>query len=378
MLLGLGVVYDFPKYSIFQRGLIQVLNIKVEKAKELKQKPDFNNLGFGTDFTDHMFMMNYTEGQGWHDPRIVPYGPITLDPSAMVLHYAQEMFEGMKAYKTKDGRALLFRPEKNIQRTNVTNDRLCIPQINEEDMLQAIKALVSVEKDWIPTASGTSLYIRPFIFATDPFLGVRASATYLFMIILSPVGAYYKGGINPVKIWVETEYVRAVKGGVGYAKTGGNYAASIKAQMKAKERGYAQVLWLDGIERKYVEEVGTMNVFFKIDGEVITPNLEGSILPGVTRNSVIELLNAWGISVTERKLSIDEIYEAAEKGTLEEAYGTGTAAVISPIGQLNYNGKIITINDGKIGELSQRIYDTVTGIQTGAAKDSFNWTVEVE
>jgi len=355
-----------------------VLNIKVEKAKELKQKPDFNNLGFGTDFTDHMFIMNYTEGKGWHDPRIEPYRPIALDPSAMVFHYAQEMFEGMKAYKTEDGRVLLFRPEKNIQRTNVTNERLCIPKMNEEDMLQAIEALVSVEKDWIPTAPGTSLYIRPFIIATDPFLGVRASETYLFMVIMSPVGAYYKGGINPVKIWVETEYVRAVKGGVGYAKTGGNYAASIKAQMKAKERGYAQVLWLDGIERKYVEEVGTMNVFFKINGEVITPSLEGSILPGVTRNSVIELLNEWGVPVSERKLSIDEVYEAAENGTLEEAFGTGTAAVISPMGELNYNGKVITINDSKIGELSQRIYDTVTGIQTGVVEDSFNWTVEVK
>ncbi len=355
-----------------------MLNIKVEKAKELKQKPDFNNLGFGTDFTDHMFIMNYTEGKGWHDPRIEPYRPIALDPSAMVFHYAQEMFEGMKAYKTEDGRVLLFRPEKNIQRTNVTNERLCIPKMNEEDMLQAIEALVSVEKDWIPTAPGTSLYIRPFIIATDPFLGVRASETYLFMVIMSPVGAYYKGGINPVKIWVETEYVRAVKGGVGYAKTGGNYAASIKAQMKAKERGYAQVLWLDGIERKYVEEVGTMNVFFKINGEVITPSLEGSILPGVTRNSVIELLNEWGVPVSERKLSIDEVYEAAENGTLEEAFGTGTAAVISPMGELNYNGKVITINDSKIGELSQRIYDTVTGIQTGVVEDSFNWTVEVK
>ncbi len=355
-----------------------MLNIKVEKAKELKQKPDFNNLGFGTDFTDHMFIMNYTEGKGWHDPRMELYRPIALDPSAMVFHYAQEMFEGMKAYKTEDGRVLLFRPEKNIQRTNVTNERLCIPKMNEEDMLQAIEALVSVEKDWIPTAPGTSLYIRPFIIATDPFLGVRASETYLFMVIMSPVGAYYKGGINPVKIWVETEYVRAVKGGVGYAKTGGNYAASIKAQMKAKERGYAQVLWLDGIERKYVEEVGTMNVFFKINGEVITPSLEGSILPGVTRNSVIELLNEWGVPVSERKLSIDEVYEAAENGTLEEAFGTGTAAVISPMGELNYNGKVITINDSKIGELSQRIYDTVTGIQTGVVEDSFNWTVEVK
>lgn len=355
-----------------------MLNIKKELKENGKQKPDFNDLGFGTQFTDHMFIMNYTDGEGWHNPRIVPYQPITLDPSAMVFHYGQEMFEGMKAYKTEDKKVLLFRPDKNITRTNITNDRLCIPKVDENDMLQAIKELVSVEKDWIPDAPGTSLYIRPFIIATDPFLGVRASNTYSFMIITCPVGAYYKEGINPVKIWVETEYVRAVKGGVGYAKTGGNYAASIKAQMKAKERGYAQVLWLDGVERKYVEEVGTMNVFFKINGEVITPSLEGSILPGVTRDSVIELLKSWDVPVTERKLSIDEIYEAAEKGTLEEAFGTGTAAVISPIGELNYNNKVVTINDEKIGTLSQRIYDTVTGIQTGHIQDKFSWTVIVD
>jgi branched-chain amino acid aminotransferase len=355
-----------------------MLNIKRQLKGNGKQKPDFNNLGFGTQFTDHMFIMDYTDGKGWHDPRIVPYQPITLDPSAMVFHYGQEMFEGMKAYKTEDKRILLFRPEKNIKRTNITNDRLCIPQVNEDDMLQAIKELVSVEKNWIPDALGTSLYIRPFIIATDPFLGVRASNTYTFMIITCPVGAYYKEGINPVKIWVETEYVRAVKGGVGYAKTGGNYAASIKAQMNAKERGYAQVLWLDGVERKYVEEVGTMNVFFKIDGEVITPSLEGSILPGVTRDSVIELLKSWDVPVSERKLSIDEIYEAAEKGTLEEAFGTGTAAVISPIGELNYNNKVVTINDEKIGTLSQKIYDTVTAIQTGHIQDEFSWTVTVD
>lgn len=355
-----------------------MLNIKYELTTELKEKPDFDNLGFGTKFTDHMFIMDYNDGEGWHDPRIVPYQPICLDPSAMVFHYGQEMFEGMKAYKTEDGRVLLFRPNKNIHRTNVTNDRLCIPQIDEDDMFQAINDLIKVEKDWIPTPKGTSLYIRPFIIATDPFLGVRASNSYKFMVILCPVGAYYKEGINPVKIWVETEYVRAVKGGIGFAKTGGNYAASIKAQMKAKERGYSQVLWLDGVERKYVEEVGTMNVFFKINGEVITPSLEGSILAGVTRDSVIELLKSWNIPVSERKLSIEEIYDAAEKGTLEEAFGTGTAAVISPIGELNYDGKVVGINNGEIGEVSQRIYDTITGIQTGHVEDPLGWAVEVK
>lgn len=348
-------------------------DIKIELTTKPKKKPDNNNLGFGKNFTDHMFIMNYTEGKGWHDPRVVPYQPITLQPSAMVFHYGQEMFEGMKAYKTVNDDVVLFRPEKNISRTNITNDRICIPQIDEEMMLKAIKTIVKVDKDWIPDKQGTSLYIRPFIIATDPYLGVRPSQEYMFMIILCPVGAYYPEGINPVRIWVENEYVRAVKGGVGFAKTGGNYAASLKAQMKAKERGYTQVLWLDGVERKYVEEVGTMNVFFKINGEIITPSLEGSILPGVTRDSVIELLNSWDIPVTERKISIQEVYEAYEKGDLEEMFGTGTAAVISPIGELNWDGKIIKINDGKIGELSQKIYDTVTGIQTGKLEDPFDW-----
>lgn len=354
-----------------------MLNIKIEKTTNPKTKPNQDNLGFGNSFTDHMFIMDYKEGKGWHDPRIIPYQPLVLDPSCMVFHYGQEMFEGLKAYKDKNGKILLFRPEMNIKRTNVTNDRLCIPEVNVEDVLQAIKTVINVDKEWIPDKKGTALYIRPFIIASDPFLGVRPSMTYKFIVIMCPVGAYYKEGINPVRIWVENEYVRAVKGGVGYAKTGGNYAASLKAQMKAKEKGFTQVLWLDGIERKYVEEVGTMNVFFKINGEVITPSLEGSILPGVTRNSVIELLKSWGIKVVERKLSIDEVYEASEKGQLEEVFGTGTAAVISPVGELCWKGKSIIINNNKIGDLSQKIYNTITGIQTGEVEDQFGWTVEV-
>lgn len=354
-----------------------MLNIIIEKTTNPKTKPNQDNLGFGNSFTDHMFIMDYTEGKGWHDPRIIPYQPLVLDPSCMVFHYGQEMFEGLKAYKDKNGKILLFRPEMNIKRTNVTNDRLCIPEVNVEDILQAIKTVINVDKEWIPDKKGTALYIRPFIIASDPFLGVRPSMTYKFIVIMCPVGAYYKEGINPVRIWVENEYVRAVKGGVGYAKTGGNYAASLKAQMKAKEKGFTQVLWLDGIERKYVEEVGTMNVFFKINGEVITPSLEGSILPGVTRNSVIELLKSWGIKVVERKLSIDEVYEASEKGQLEEVFGTGTAAVISPVGELCWKGKSIIINNNKIGDLSQKIYNTITGIQTGEVEDQFGWTVEV-
>lgn len=355
-----------------------MLEISTEKTSAPKTKPDQNNLVFGKNFTDHMFIMDYTEGRGWHDPRIIPYQPLVMEPSSMILHYGQAIFEGLKAYKASDGRVLLFRPHQNMARVNVSNERLCIPPIDVDDMVEAIKAVVKMDRDWIPEAEGTSLYIRPFIIATDPYLGVRPSNTYKFMIILCPVGAYYPEGIDPVKIYVENKYVRAVKGGIGFAKTPGNYAASLKAQMEAQAKGYTQVLWLDGVERKYIEEVGTMNVFFKIDGEVITPALEGSILAGITRDSTIDLLKDWGIPVTERRLGIEEIYEAHARGKLEEAFGTGTAAVISPIGELNWDNQIISINNGHTGELSQRIYDTITGIQSGELEDKFGWTVEVK
>ncbi len=353
------------------------MNISITKTINPKQKPDMNNLGFGQFFTDHMFIMDYTEGKGWHDPRIVPYAPLELDPACMVLHYGQAIFEGLKAYKTQKGEILLFRPEKNMERVNVSNDRLVIPAINVPDGVQAIKELVKVDADWIPDAPGTSLYIRPFIIATDPFLGVRPSDTYKFIIILSPVGAYYKEGINPVKIYVESNYVRAVKGGLGFAKTVANYASSLKAQVEAKHSGYTQVLWLDGIEKKYIEEVGTMNVFFKIDGEVITPSLEGSILPGITRMSTIELLRKSGITVTERRISIQELYDAHAAGKLDEAFGTGTAAVISPIGEFNWDGRSILVNDGKIGPVASMIYETITGIQCGEVEDTYGWTQKV-
>lgn len=354
-----------------------MLNISITKATTFKDKPSQGSLGFGNYFTDHMFIWDYTEGKGWHDARIVPYAPIELDPSAMVFHYGQEMFEGLKAYRTENHDIQLFRPEKNIQRTNLTNERICLPPVDELDLLDAIKAIVKVDKDWVPQEAGTSLYIRPFIIATDPFLGVRPSATYKLMIILSPVGAYYKEGINPVSIWVETEYVRAVRGGTGMAKTGANYVASLKAQMNAKKKGYSQVLWLDGIERRYVEEVGTMNVFFKINGEIVTPSLQGSILAGVTRDSVIEMLKGWGMKVVERPITIDEVYDAHENGSLEEMFGTGTAAVISPVGELNWDNRIIKINDGQIGALSQKLYDTITGIQCGHIEDTYQWTVKI-
>ncbi len=354
------------------------LDIKVTRTTTPKAKPDMDNLGFGKYFTDHMFIMNYTEGKGWHDARIVPYEPIVLDPAAMVFHYGQEMFEGLKAYKTEDGRTLLFRPDKNIERANRTNERICIPTIPKEDFLDAIKAIVKTDEDWIPTNPGTSLYIRPFIIATDPVLGVRPSYTYMFIIILSPVGAYYSEGLNPVKIWIEDDYVRAVRGGVGEAKTGANYVASMKAQVKAHDEGYSQVLWLDGVYRKYIEEVGAMNIFFKINGTIVTPALNGSILPGVTRDSVIQLCKYWGVPVEEKRISIDDIFEAYQNGTLEEVFGTGTAAVISPVGELRWEDRIMPVNGGKIGAFSQKFYDTVTGIQTGKIADEHNWTVEVK
>ena len=348
------------------------------RTKTPKQKPDYSKLGFGKYFTDHMFMCNYTEGQGWHDARIVPFQDITLSPAAMVFHYAQEMFEGMKAYKTADGRILLFRPNKNIERMNNTNARLCIPQLDPDFVLKAIKETVEFDKDWIPSEKGTSLYIRPFIIATDAMLGVHASKTYLFCIILSPVASYYAAGLNPVKIAVEDEYVRAVKGGTGFAKVGGNYASSLIGQQKAEKNGYAQVLWLDGIEHKYVDEVGAMNVFFVIDGEVITPKLEGNILPGVTRASVIDLLKSKGYKVTERRIAIAEVWDAYNAGKLDEMFGTGTAAVISPVGHLDWHDKKMTINNNEIGKISQMLYDELTGIQWGDKPDTFGWTVKVK
>ena len=353
--------------------------ITIERTQHPKQKPtDQTRLGFGNYYTDHMFLMNYDEGKGWHDPRIVPYGPLELDPAAMCLHYGQEVFEGLKAYRTEDGRILLFRPDRNMARLNSSNERLCIPAIDEAFAVEAIKKLVSVDQDWIPTAEGTSLYIRPFIFATEAQVGVHPAQELLFAIILSPVGAYYPEGLNPVKIYVEDKYVRAVRGGMGYTKTGGNYAASLKAQDEAEKVGYTQVLWLDGVERKYIEEVGTMNVFFVIDDEIVTPELQGSILPGVTRMSCIELLKKQGYKVSERRLSIEEVAEAADAGKLKEAFGSGTAAVISPIGELKWDEKVMTINNGEIGTISQHLYDTLTGIQWGKLPDPYGWTVEVK
>ena len=354
------------------------MEIKIERAQTLKEKPDQNNLGFGNYFTDHMFMMDYTEGKGWHDARIVPYGPIAMDPATMVLHYAQETFEGLKAYRDPQGNITLFRPEMNARRMINSNKRICMAELPEEMFVEAVEAIVKYEQDWIPTAKDTSLYIRPFMFASEAGVGVHPAKTYKFVIILSPVGNYYPEGVNPVKIWVEDEYVRAVKGGTGFTKCGGNYAASIAAQVKAEAHGYTQVLWLDGVHRKYVEEVGTMNVMFLIDDTIVTAPLEGSVLPGVTRDSIIHILKDWGYKVEERELSIDELMEAGRNGKLTEAFGTGTAAVISPVGQLYYKGEEVVINNFKTGELSQKLYDTLTGIQWGRLEDKYGWVRHIK
>lgn len=354
------------------------MDIKIELTKNPKPKPaDETKLGFGHIFTDHMFVMDYDAGQGWHDARIVPYGPIELMPSAMVLHYGQEIFEGMKAYRTPSGDIQFFRPEENFKRMNVSAERLVIPQINEKDALEALHKLVEIDKDWVPHIEGASLYIRPFIFAADPFLGVRPGEKYYFMIIMSPSGAYYSTGINPVNIYVETNYVRAVRGGMGFTKTGGNYAASILAGDIAEKKGYEQVLWLDGKENKYIEEVGSMNMFFKFKDALVTPPLLGSILGGITRDSIIKLAKHKGIPVDERRITVQDVFDAADNGTLEEAFGSGTAAVVSPVGRLAWKDREISISGGQIGKLTQDFYDTLTGIQYGDREDPFGWVVKI-
>jgi len=350
-------------------------DLKITRTANPKPKPDAGALGFGEIFTDHMFLLDYDEGKGWHSPRIVPYAPLSLDPAAAVLHYAQEMFEGLKTYLAEDGSARLFRPDMNAARARATCERICIPPIDENLFVEAVKALVREDKDWIPNLPGTSLYIRPFVVATEPFLGVRPALSYKFIIILSPVALYYKEGLAPTKIFVEDEYVRAAKGGTGFAKIGGNYAMGLKSQVKAHDKGCSQVLWLDGVERKYVEEIGTSNAFFVMNGEVFTAPLEGTILPGITRNCVLTLLRDKGIPVREERFTIEEVFAAADKGELSEVFASGTAAIISPVGEMVWKDRTVVINEGKIGEVSQALYDNITGIQTGKLPDKYGWTV---
>ena len=353
------------------------MEITITKASCLKEKPDSASLGFGRLFTDHMLMMDYHRETGWVNARIVPFGPLTLHPASTVLHSGAEIFEGLKAYRRADGGVQLFRPMENIRRLNRSAERLCLPQIPEEDALQLLTAFVELEQDWTPSAPGTSLYLRPFLFGNDENLGVHAVHNAQFIIIASPVGSYYAEGLNPVKIMIESEDVRAVRGGTGYAKCGGNYAASNRAGERAEEMGYSQVLWLDGVERKYIEEVGAMNVMFKIDGEIVTPKLTGSILPGITRMSCIEVLRSEGYTVNERLLSVDELEQAMQSGKLEEAWGCGTAAVVSPIGELCYRGQKTVVNGGKIGPVTQHLYDTLTAIQWGQTPDPYGWVYPI-
>lgn len=354
------------------------MEIKINKSTNLKQKPEDSTLGFGKIFTDHMFIMDYSTEEGWHDARIEPFGNMSLHPAATVFHYGAEVFEGLKAYRKADGSIQLFRPDENAKRINSSADRICLPEIPEEMFLEGLKTFISLEKDWVPHSEGTSLYIRPFLFGNDETLGVHGVHHARFMIIASPVGSYYKEGINPVKIMIEDEDVRAVRGGTGYTKCGGNYAASTRAGEKAEKMGYSQVLWLDGVERKYIEEVGAMNVMFKIGDEIVTPKLTGSILPGITRKSCIEVLKDKGYKVSERLLSVDELGKALESGELKEAWGCGTAAVVSPIGELCYKGKKFIINNGEIGAVTQKLYDTLTGIQWGKIDDKYGWTVPIK
>jgi branched-chain amino acid aminotransferase len=349
--------------------------IKIHPLTSPKAKfTDESKLGFGKLFTDRMFVMEYSVDLGWHSARIEPYGPFALDPACAVLHYAQEIFEGLKAFRRPGGQIALFRPQDNIRRLNRSAERMSMPQVDEAFFLKAIKELVRLEADWIPQSEGTSLYIRPTMIATDPYLGVRPSETYLCYIILSPVGAYYAGGLAPVKIWISDEYVRVAPGGTGEAKTGGNYASSLKASQEAAKKGYDQVLWLDGVERKYVEEVGSSNICFLYDGKVITSPLKGTILDGITRRSVLALVKDFGLTIEERALSIDEILDGVTSGRLTEAFGTGTAAVVSPVGQFTYRDRTVTFGDGKsIGALTMKLYQTLTGIQNGRVADQHGW-----
>jgi branched-chain amino acid aminotransferase len=351
--------------------------ITITRTTSPKPKPKDSALAFGNVFTDHMFLMDYRDDKGWYDARIEPYGPLALDPATAVLHYAQSMFEGLKAFRGQDGRVRLFRPDKHAERLNNTARRLCIPTIEPELVLRSWTRLVDLDRDWVPRAVGTSLYVRPTIIASEPFLGVRPSKEYVYFVILSPVGAYYAEGMNPVRILVDDTYVRAVPGGLGQAKASANYAASLYPAEHAKHEGFTQVLYLDGVHRKYIEEVGTMNMMLRLGDEVVTPPLAGSILPGVTRDSALTLLREWGVPVAERQVSIDEVVDAARAGTLREAFGTGTAAVISPVGELVYRGERIVVNQGRIGELTQRLYDAIVGIQYGTAPDTRGWTLEV-
>jgi len=353
------------------------MELRITRTERPRPRVADADLGFGQHFTDHMLVVDYAHGIGWHNARIVPYGPFTLDPAALVLHYGQAVFEGLKAFRNAKKGVVLFRPDRHIARLNQSAARLCIPPLDEAFVLDALKALLQLEADWVPRSQGCSLYVRPTIIATDAALGLYPSRTYVFFIILSPVGAYYREGFKPLRIRVEETYVRAAKGGLGAVKTSANYAASLLATEEAHAKGFAQVLWLDAAEHRYVEEVGTMNIFFRIGDDLVTPPLEGSILGGVTRESVINLSREWKIRLTERPITMEELAAAHDTGRLQEVFGSGTAAVISPVGELHYKGIRMAINGGAVGNWTQRIFDTITGIQYGRLEDPDGWTTPV-
>lgn len=357
------------------------MEIKIQLQDPAKKRPkpaDESKLVFGKVFSDHMFLMDYRAGQGWMDPRIVPYQNLQLDPSAMVLHYGQGIFEGLKAYRWKDGSIHLFRPRKNYARFNRSAEKMCMPQIDEAFHYKLVETIVGIDKDWVPHSKGSSLYLRPTMIASEPHLGVRPASEYIYFFITGPVAAYYAEGFNPVTIYVTDEFVRSVEGGLGEAKTMANYAASLYAAEYAKKKGFTQVLWLDGVQRRYIEEVGTMNIFFRLKDELITPPLHGTILPGITRESVIEMATHWGIKVSERPITIDEVIETVQSGEMKEIFGTGTAAVISPVGLVSYKEKSYKVQDGSVGEYALKLYDEIVGIQYGEKEDPYGWVSHLD
>ncbi|SMO96515.1 branched-chain amino acid aminotransferase [Gracilimonas mengyeensis] len=358
--------------------IISNTKFDVELTNESRiHEVDFDNLVFGRKFSDHMFEMTYEDGQ-WQQPKVKPYGAFEITPAMNVLHYGQAVFEGMKAFYVDEDTVHIFRPKVHHERFNRSCRRLCIPETDYDTFIEALETLIKLDKQWIPQESGTALYLRPFIFASDDLLAARSSDKFTYQIITSPVGAYYAEGFNPVSLTTTDEYVRAVSGGTGDSKAAGNYAGSFLPAKKAKEEGYTQVLWLDAKEHKYVEEVGTMNIHFLIDDTLVTPALTGSILPGVTRRSIIALAEDWGLNVEERRITIDEVFEAHEDGSLKEIFGSGTAAVVSPVGFINHKGRTIELDREKPGKFAKKCFDAITDIQYGRAEDKFGWVHEVK
>jgi len=355
-----------------------MLQITINKAPEPKAKPaDETKLGFGRYYTDHMFIMDHSPEKGWHDARIVPFENFSISPAAIVFHYGMCIFEGLKAYRRPDGKVQLFRPDENARRMMRSAERMCMPPFPEEYFMEAVKTLVSLDSEWVPSAPGTTLYVRPTLICNHDDLSMHSLDRFMFFIILSPVGSYYVEGLKPVRIKIEETAARSVRGGTGFAKCGGNYAGSFHATVQAEKEGYSQVLWLDGATKQYIEEVGSNNIMFKIGGKIVTPALGDTVLPGITRKSCIEMFKKWGMEVEERQLSVAELLDQLDKGNVEEVFGVGTAAIVTPVGVLGYGGKDYEFNGGQIGETTQRLYDELVGLQFGRRPDPFGWTVQV-